>query len=119
MRLFVGNLAWSITEEELERIFAPYGTVRSVYLLTHRETGRSRGFGFVEMPYDTEAQDAIAGLHASWWKAAPSSSVRRTSRRAAGDHGGRGAKGLLRGGGHGTYVTTAPPPHPTGSKREE
>ena len=63
MRLFVGNLAWSITEEELERIFAPYGTVRSVYLLTHRETGRSRGFGFVEMPYDTEAQDAIAGLH--------------------------------------------------------
>jgi RNA recognition motif-containing protein len=63
MRLFVGNLAWSITEEELERIFAPYGTVRSVHLITDRATGRSRGFGFVEMPYDPEAQDAIAGLH--------------------------------------------------------
>ena len=63
MRLFVGNLAWSITEEELERIFAPYGTVRSAHLITHRDTGRSRGFGFIEMPYDTEAQDALAGLN--------------------------------------------------------
>jgi RNA recognition motif-containing protein len=63
MRLFVGNLAWTITEEELERIFAPYGTVRTAHLITHRQTGRSRGFGFVEMPYDTEAQDAMTGLN--------------------------------------------------------
>ena len=63
MRLFVGNLAWTITEEELERSFAPYGTVRNAHLLTHRETGRSRGFGFVEMPDAREAQAAIEALN--------------------------------------------------------
>ena len=63
MNIFVGNLAWSTTEDELRRLFASYGSVEQVRILTDRETGRSRGFGFVEMPDATEAQAAIDGLH--------------------------------------------------------
>src|SRR5690348_15008074 len=63
MQIFVGNLAWSTTEEELGQLFEAYGSVNSVRVMTDRETGRSRGFGFVEMPDSTEAQAAIAGLH--------------------------------------------------------
>jgi RNA recognition motif-containing protein len=63
MRIFVGNLDWAITEDELERLFEPYGIVDRAQILTDRETRRSRGFGFVEMPDTTEAQAAITGLH--------------------------------------------------------
>ena len=63
MNIFVGNLAWSTTEEELAQLFHPYGQLASVRILTDRETGRSRGFGFVEMPDSTEAHAAIAGLN--------------------------------------------------------
>jgi RNA recognition motif-containing protein len=61
--IFVGNLAWSTTEEELAHLFHPYGQLASVRILTDRETGRSRGFGFVEMPDRTEAQAAMDGLN--------------------------------------------------------
>ena len=63
MDIFVGNLNWETTEDELEDLFAPYGTVQSVRIATDRETGRSRGFGFVEMPDASQAQEAIAGLN--------------------------------------------------------
>jgi RNA recognition motif-containing protein len=63
MRIFVGNLTWSTTEEELSQLFEPYGRVERAQIATDRETGRSRGFGFVEMPNATEAQAAIDGLH--------------------------------------------------------
>jgi RNA recognition motif-containing protein len=63
MRIFVGNLDWAITEDELERLFEPYGIVDRAQILTDRETRRPRGFGFVEMPDATEAQAAIAGLN--------------------------------------------------------
>ena len=63
MRIFVGNLDWAITEDELERLFAPYGIVDRAQIITDRDTGRPRGFGFVEMPDATEARAAIAGLH--------------------------------------------------------
>ena len=63
MQIFVGNLSWSTTEEDLHRLFYGYGTVASVRIMTARETGRSRGFGFVEMPNGSEAQAAIAGLN--------------------------------------------------------
>ena len=63
MTIFVGNLRWSITEEELSQLFETYGVVTSVRLATDRETGRARGFGFVEMPDADEAQAAIMGLH--------------------------------------------------------
>ena len=63
MNIFVGNLTWSTTEDELTQLFAPYGSVDRVQIATDRATGRSRGFGFVEMPDSTEAQAAIEGLH--------------------------------------------------------
>jgi cold-inducible RNA-binding protein len=63
MTIFVGNLYWETTEDELEQLFAPYGTVARVQILLDRVTGRSRGFGFVEMPNATEAQAAIANLN--------------------------------------------------------
>ena len=63
MNIFVGNLNWETTEDELEQLFAPYGTVERVQIVTDRATGRPRGFGFVEMPNRTEAQAAIADLN--------------------------------------------------------
>jgi cold-inducible RNA-binding protein len=63
MTIFVGNLYWDTTEDELEALFVPYGTVERVQILLDRVTGRSRGFGFVEMPNATEAQAAIANLN--------------------------------------------------------
>ena len=62
-RLYVGNLPFNTTETELEDAFGAYGTVRDVSLVTDRETGRSRGFAFVEMESDQEAQAAIEGLN--------------------------------------------------------
>ena len=63
MNIYVTNLAYTTTEEELSQLFEPYGSVDSVRIITDRETGRSRGFGFVEMPDATEANAAIAGLN--------------------------------------------------------
>ena len=59
--IYVGNLPWSATEDEVQALFAEYGKVRSVKLVSDRETGRARGFGFVEMD-DAEAQAAIEAL---------------------------------------------------------
>ncbi len=59
--IYVGNLPWSATEEQIQDLFANYGTVHSVKLITDRETGRARGFGFVEMD-DAEASAAIEAL---------------------------------------------------------
>jgi RNA recognition motif-containing protein len=63
MNIFVGNLTWTTTEEELAQLFHPYGEIARVQIATDRDTGRSRGFGFVEMPNATEAQAAIDGLN--------------------------------------------------------
>ena len=63
MNIYITNLAYTTTEEELSQLFEPYGSVESVRIITDRETGRSRGFGFVEMPDATEARAAIAGLN--------------------------------------------------------
>lgn len=62
MNIYVGNLSYSSTEESLRSHFEPYGEVASVKVITDRETGRSRGFGFVEMPNSDEAQKAIEAL---------------------------------------------------------
>jgi len=61
--LYVGNLPHSTTEAELRNVFEPHGAVEKVTLVTDRETGRSRGFGFVEMTNATEADNAIAALN--------------------------------------------------------
>src|ERR1700687_4219335 len=60
--LFVGNMSFQTTEAELNALFTPFGQVTRVHLVMDRETGRARGFAFVEMPNDEEAAKAIAGL---------------------------------------------------------
>jgi len=62
-KIFVGNFSFSMTEDELRTMFEPYGKVESAQLVTDRDSGRSRGFGFVEMPDDSEAAKAIAELN--------------------------------------------------------
>jgi len=62
-KLYVGNLPYSITEESLREAFGKCGTVASVALITDRDTGQSKGFGFVEMSSDAEAQAAISQLN--------------------------------------------------------
>jgi RNA recognition motif-containing protein len=62
-KLYVGNLEYSVTDSALEQLFAQYGTVESAQVIMDRDTGRSKGFGFVEMKTDQEAQAAIAGLN--------------------------------------------------------
>ncbi len=61
-RLYVGNLSYSLTSDQLQELFEQFGTVRSAQVLNDRETGRSRGFGFVEMDNDAEADTAIQSL---------------------------------------------------------
>ncbi len=62
-KLYVGNLAYAVRDADLEQAFSEYGTVASAKVMMDRETGRSKGFGFVEMGSDAEAQQAIQGLH--------------------------------------------------------
>jgi len=62
-KLFVGNLTFDTTENDLQDLFAPFGTVNEANLMMDRMTNRSRGFGFVTMSSDDEAQKAIAGLN--------------------------------------------------------
>jgi RNA recognition motif-containing protein len=63
MNIYVGNLSYGMTEDELRDAFAAYGDVSSVKILMDRETGRSRGFAFVEMPNKSEGEAAIAELN--------------------------------------------------------
>ena len=63
VNIFVGNLAFTVTEQDVRELFAPYGVVDRINLITDRETGRPRGFGFVEMADDQAAQAAITALH--------------------------------------------------------
>ncbi len=63
MNMYVSNLSFHTTEEDLNKLFSQYGSVQSAKIITDRETGRSRGFAFVEMPSDEESNKAIAGLN--------------------------------------------------------
>ncbi len=63
MNIYVGNITYSASEEDLRALFENYGTVDSARIITDRETGRSKGFGFVEMPEDSEANAAIESLN--------------------------------------------------------
>ena len=62
-KLYVGNLSYNTTSSDLEQLFGQYGTVQSAEVISDRETGRSKGFGFVQMGSDAEAQAAIAALN--------------------------------------------------------
>jgi RNA recognition motif-containing protein len=61
-KLYVGNLSFSVTEQALQSTFSQHGTVESINLITDRDTGQSKGFGFIEMRTDAEANAAISGL---------------------------------------------------------
>ena len=63
MNIYVGNLSWNMSEEDLRSLFEQYGTVSTVKIVKDRETGRSRGFGFVDMPDDNEGQAALTNLY--------------------------------------------------------
>ena len=67
MSIYVGNLSYDVTEDDLNTVFADYGTVKRVYLPTDRESGRMRGFGFVEMSNDEEEDKAIETLDGAKW----------------------------------------------------
>ncbi|HEY9647361.1 MAG TPA: RNA-binding protein [Chroococcidiopsis sp.] len=67
MSIYVGNLSYQVTVEDVTEVFAEYGTVKQVQLPTDRETGRMRGFGFVEMSSDSEEAAAIEALDGAEW----------------------------------------------------
>jgi RNA recognition motif-containing protein len=66
-RIFVGNFPWSVTDADLLAKFSQFGEVASAKVVTDKLSGRSRGFGFVDMPNDTEAQKAIDAVNGSDW----------------------------------------------------
>lgn len=63
MNIYAGNLSYSVTDEDLKETFGAYGEVSRANVISDRETGRSKGFGFVEMPVDAEAKQAIDALN--------------------------------------------------------
>ena len=96
-RIFVGNLDFSAREEDLRALFEAHGAVESVSILTDRDTGRSRGFGFVEMAVDSEADAAIAALDGHEWNGR----AMRVNVALPKSDSGRGGGGFGRGGGGG------------------
>ena len=105
MKIFVGNLSFETRDEDLNREFTAFGAVASASVVSDRDTGRSRGFGFVEMPSDTEAKAAIAALNGKsiMGRALTVNESRpRESGGGGGDYrGGGGGGGGYRGGGGG------------------
>lgn len=67
MGIYVGNLSYDATQDDLKEVFAEYGSVQKVHVPTDRETGRPRGFAFVNMSSDTEEEKAIAELEGAEW----------------------------------------------------
>ncbi|SIR36094.1 RNA recognition motif. (a.k.a. RRM, RBD, or RNP domain) [Aeromonas sp. RU39B] len=63
MKIYVGNLSYRMTSDDLEKVFAQYGQVDKADIIIDRDTGKSKGFGFIEMPDNSEAEAAIKGLH--------------------------------------------------------
>lgn len=102
MNIFVGNLSKEVTDDDLQSLFAEYGTVRSVKVIKDMFSGESKGFGFVEMPGQAEAQKAISELNTRDLKGKKitvnEARPRSDNRRGGGGGGGRGGH---RGGGSG------------------
>ncbi|MGC4033918.1 MAG: RNA-binding protein [Tepidisphaeraceae bacterium] len=102
-RLYVGNLAYSVDSSALQELFGQYGTVTSAQVLSDRETGRSKGFGFVEMGTDDEANNAINALNGQQFngRALTVNEARPKENFGGGGGGGRGGYGGGGGGGYG------------------
>src|SRR5436190_15139895 len=100
-KLYVGNLAYSVDSSELEQMFGAHGTVVSAQIISDRDTGRSKGFGFVEMSSDEEAQAAIAALNGKeqGGRALTVNEARPREERGGGGGGGGGRGGYGGGGG--------------------
>ncbi len=95
-KLYVGNLSYEVTDGALEQMFAAHGTVQSAQVIMDRDTGRSKGFGFVEMGSDQEAQAAIAALNGqqSGGRSLTVNEAKpKTDGGGRGGHGGRGGFG--------------------------
>jgi cold-inducible RNA-binding protein len=106
VKIYVGNLSYKLTSEELEALFAEYGTVASATIINDRETGRPKGFGFVEFSDDTEGKAAIEGLNGKEVQGRPlvvNEARPQTDRRPGGNGGGynRDNRGGGNGGGSG------------------
>ena len=97
-KLYVGNLSYQTSSSDLETLFAPFGTVASAQVIEDRESGRSKGFGFVEMGTDQEAQAAIQGLNGKDRDGRPLTVNEAKPREDRGGGGGRGGRGGYGGG---------------------
>jgi RNA recognition motif-containing protein len=93
MSIYVGNLPYEVTDADLSAVFAEYGTVKRVQLPTDRETGRMRGFGFVEMGSDAEEQAAIDALDGAEWMGRDLKVNKAKPRESKGSFGGGGGGG--------------------------
>jgi RNA recognition motif-containing protein len=100
-KLYVGNLSYDVTDSALEAMFAAHGTVQSAQIIMDRDTGRSKGFGFVEMGSDAEAQAAIAALNGTQ-QGGRSLTVNEARPKEGGGGGGGGRGGYGGGGGGGS-----------------
>jgi RNA recognition motif-containing protein len=98
-KLYVGNLSYNVTSTDLEQMFGPHGTVKSAQVISDKFSGQSKGFGFVEMGSDQEAQAAISALNGQQHDGR---ALTVNEARPREDRGGRGGGGGGRGrGGHG------------------
>jgi hypothetical protein len=95
MNIYVGNLSYNVSQDELREAFAAYGHVDSANLITDKFTGESKGFGFVEMPDNSEADAAIKGLNDQPFKGRPLrvNQAKPRSERSGGGGGGGGGRG--------------------------
>ncbi len=102
-KLYVGNLSYDVSASDLEQLFAAHGTVESAQVIEDRATGRSKGFGFVEMGSDSEAQSAIEALNGQdhSGRALTVNEAKPRESRGGGGGGGRGGYGGGGGGGGG------------------
>ena len=102
-KLYVGNLEYGVTDSALEQMFAAYGTVESAQVIMDRDTGRSKGFGFVEMANDQEAAAAIAALNGQQSGGRSLTVNEARPKTEGGGRGGRPGGGYGGGGGGGGY----------------
>ncbi|HEV3339582.1 MAG TPA: RNA-binding protein [Pirellulales bacterium] len=100
-KLYVGNLSYQVTNATLEALFAPFGEVRSAQVIQDRDTGSSKGFGFVEMADDNAAREAIKGLNEQQHEGRALIVNEARPREQRGGGGGGGGGGGRRGGGGG------------------
>jgi RNA recognition motif-containing protein len=90
MTIYIGNLSYKATEEDLKSVFEDYGAVKRVVLPTDRETGRMRGFAFVEMTEDASEDKAIESLDGADWMGRTLKVNKARPKEGGGDGGGRG-----------------------------